>query len=124
MESLSSGDLYYELGFHRWLIEGMIPKPDRKPGRIVRFSRLDDPVIDLLDQSDVPQTADSARGLADSPDEGRRALFLLATRATAEETEHPETWEVDRGHRTRVGVTPKNSGFNVRITVIRPRSKD
>lgn len=52
MESVSAGDLYYELGYHRWLMEGLIPKP----GRIIRFSRLNDPMIDLLDQSEIPLT--------------------------------------------------------------------
>jgi hypothetical protein len=59
MESVSAGDLYYELGYHRWLLEGLLPKP----GRIIRFSRLDDPVIDLLEQSDIPLTLDAARAL-------------------------------------------------------------
>jgi len=59
MESVSAGDFYYELGYHRWLMEGMLPKP----GRIVRFSRINDPVIDLLDQSDIPLTVDAARRL-------------------------------------------------------------
>jgi len=49
METVSEavpGDLYYGLGFHRWLAEGMIPKP----GRLFRFSDLDDPIISLLDR--------------------------------------------------------------------------
>lgn len=56
MESVSAGDLYYELGYHRWLMEGMLPKA----GRIVRFSHVNDPVIDLLEQSDIPLTKDAA----------------------------------------------------------------
>jgi len=59
MESVSMGNLYYELGFHRWLMEGMIPKP----GRIVRFSRLDDPIIDLIELSDIPLTTEAASNL-------------------------------------------------------------
>jgi hypothetical protein len=57
MESVSVGDLYYELGYHRWLIDGLIPKP----GRVHRFGRLNDPVIQLLDRSGVPITAGIAR---------------------------------------------------------------
>jgi hypothetical protein len=55
MESVSVGDLYYELGYHRWLMEGLIPKP----GRIYRFSRLNDPVIQLLDRSGIPLTQET-----------------------------------------------------------------
>jgi len=43
MQSVSAGDLYYELGYHRWLAEGLIPKP----GRLHRFSRLNDPILSL-----------------------------------------------------------------------------
>lgn len=59
MESVSAGDLYYELGFHRWLAEGMLPKP----GRITRFSHIDDPIIHLLDRSGIPLTVEAARSL-------------------------------------------------------------
>lgn len=59
MESVSAGDLYYELGYHRWLAEGMIPKP----GRLDQFSRLNDPIIYLLDHSGVPLTIKDAEVL-------------------------------------------------------------
>jgi hypothetical protein len=59
MESVSAGDIYYELGYHRWLIEGTIPKP----GRLVRFSRVDDPIIYLLDHSGVPITVEDGTNL-------------------------------------------------------------
>lgn len=57
MSSVSLGDLYYELGFHRWLAEGMIPKP----GRLFRFSDLDDPIISLLDRSGIALTSEAAQ---------------------------------------------------------------
>lgn len=57
MVSVSAGDLYYELGYHRWLAEGLIPKP----GRIHTFSDLNDPVIELLDRSGVPLTVDDVK---------------------------------------------------------------
>ena len=57
MGSVSLGDLYYELGFHRWLAEGMIPKP----GRLHRFSDLDDPIISLLDRSGIALTSEAAQ---------------------------------------------------------------
>lgn len=47
------GDVYYELGFHRWLVEGTV----FKTGRIRRFSRVDDPIIDLYVKSGIPITA-------------------------------------------------------------------
>lgn len=56
MESVSAGDLYYELGYHRWLAEGLIPRP----GRLHRFSRLNDPVLSLLDRSGIPLTVKAA----------------------------------------------------------------
>jgi hypothetical protein len=56
MQSVSIGDLYYELGYHRWLVEGLIPKP----GRLHRFSGLNDPVIELLERSGIPLTAEAA----------------------------------------------------------------
>jgi hypothetical protein len=56
MQRVSAGDLYYELGFHRWLAEGLIPKP----GRVHKFSDLNDPVIELLDRSGIPLTVDDA----------------------------------------------------------------
>jgi hypothetical protein len=52
MQCVSAGDLYYELGYHRWLSEGLVPKP----GRLYKFSRLNDPIIHLLDRSDIPLT--------------------------------------------------------------------
>ena len=56
MRSVSVGDLYYELGYHRWIAEGLIPKP----GRVHKFSDLNDPVIELLDRSGIPLTVDAA----------------------------------------------------------------
>jgi hypothetical protein len=59
MENVSAGDLYYELGYHRWLAEGLIPNP----GRLHRFSRVNDPVLNLLDRSGVPLTVEAAERL-------------------------------------------------------------
>jgi hypothetical protein len=52
MEGVSAGDLYYELGYHRWLTEGLIPKP----GRLTRFSHVNDPILHLLERSGIPLT--------------------------------------------------------------------
>lgn len=73
MQSVSTGDLYYELGYHRWLIEGMIPKP----GRLTRFSRVDDPIIHLLDRSGIPLTVEAARHVFDCKS-GRTAASRFA----------------------------------------------
>lgn len=59
MESVSVGDLYYELGYHRWLSEGLVPKP----GRLTRFSRVNDPIIHLLDRSGIPLTCEAVQKL-------------------------------------------------------------
>lgn len=50
--SVSLSDLYHELGYHRWLLEGTIPKP----GRLHRFSKLDNPIIFLLEAAGLPLT--------------------------------------------------------------------
>jgi len=55
-ESISAGDLYYELAYHRWMLPGTIPKP----GRIHRYSRIDDPIIDLLQDSGIALTEKDA----------------------------------------------------------------
>lgn len=59
MQSVSAGDLYYELGYHRWLTEGLIPKP----GRLHRFSSVNDQVLRLLDGSGVPLTVEAVERL-------------------------------------------------------------
>src|SRR5438034_4272798 len=59
MQRVSAGDLFYELGYHRWLLEGMI----EAPGRIKRFSPLDDAFIDFIWQSGIPITLDDATKL-------------------------------------------------------------
>ncbi|MFQ5792814.1 MAG: hypothetical protein ACE5JI_20280 [Acidobacteriota bacterium] len=52
LQSISVGDLYHELAYHRWFLPTTIPKP----GRLNRFSRVDDPILTLLVQSDIPLT--------------------------------------------------------------------
>jgi hypothetical protein len=62
LESVSIGDLHYELAYHRWLLEGTIPAPSR----LHRFSRVDDPIIHLLDRAGLPLTVDASAGLLDT----------------------------------------------------------
>jgi hypothetical protein len=58
-ESISAGDLYFDLAYHRWMLPGTIPKP----GRIHRYSRIDDPIIDLLQDSGIALTEKDAERL-------------------------------------------------------------
>lgn len=59
LERISAGDLYYEVGYHAWLAEGMIPIP----GRVKKFSDINEPALELLLQSGVPLTSSDARRL-------------------------------------------------------------
>ncbi len=62
LNSVSIGDLYYELAYHRWLLEGTIPAP----GRVHRFSKLDEPIIHLLEDAGLPLTLTDSRILFDT----------------------------------------------------------
>jgi hypothetical protein len=75
-DSVSIGDLYYELSFHRWLLEGMIPKP----GHVHRFSRIDTPFIRFLEAADVPLTVDDCTRLIDTIIRILKREFRLAPR--------------------------------------------
>jgi hypothetical protein len=54
LRSVSVGDLYADLIYHRWFLEVMI----ESPGRIHRYSSQDDAFIRFLDNSHVPFTID------------------------------------------------------------------
>jgi hypothetical protein len=58
-ESVSIGDLYYELDYHLWLLPGML----EKAGRIQTFSRLNEPIVKLLVDSEIALTQEEARHL-------------------------------------------------------------
>jgi hypothetical protein len=58
-ESISIGDLYYELDYHLWLLPGML----EKAGRIQTFSRLNEPILKLLVDSEIALTSDEAKHL-------------------------------------------------------------
>ena len=62
LNSVSVGDLYYELSYHRWLLEGMIPSP----GRLHVFSRLNAPILHLLDEAGLPLTLKDSEALLDT----------------------------------------------------------
>lgn len=61
-ESVSVGDLYYELGYHHWLLEGTIPKP----GRLFRFSKVNDPVLHLLEDAGLPLVLKDSKTLLET----------------------------------------------------------
>ena len=80
-ECVSVGDLYYELGYHRWLLEGTIPKA----GRLHRFSEINDPIIRLFEGAGLPITLKDSAILLETlmrilKDEGqvRELLDILA----------------------------------------------
>ena len=60
--SVSIADLYYELAFHRWLLEGMIPAP----GRLHIFSRNQEPIVQLLEDAGLPITLSESKILFDT----------------------------------------------------------
>jgi len=61
-ESVSIGDLYWELGYHRWQLQGTITQA----GRLHRFSGVDDPVIHLFEDAGLPLTLPDCARLLDS----------------------------------------------------------
>jgi len=72
-ESISAGDLYYELAYHRWMLRGTIPKP----GRIHRYSRIDDPIINLLQDSGIALTEKDADRLLSGIMKALRGLLRV-----------------------------------------------
>jgi hypothetical protein len=59
LASVSLGDVYYELDYHLWLSPGII----EKAGRIKTFSRVNDPILRLLVDSEIPITLKDAQRL-------------------------------------------------------------
>jgi hypothetical protein len=58
-DSVSVGDVYYELDYHLWLLPGMI----EKAGRIHIFSRLNEPILKLLIESEIALTLEESQNL-------------------------------------------------------------
>lgn len=73
-ESVSVGDLYYELDYHLWLLPGMI----EKAGRIQIFSRVNDPILKLLVDSEIALTLEEARRLLKGIQLALRRAFRVA----------------------------------------------
>jgi hypothetical protein len=72
-ESVSAGDLFYELDYHLWLMPGML----EKAGRLHIFSRLNEPVVKLLVESEIPLTLEEALGLIRKIQRGLRKHFRV-----------------------------------------------
>jgi hypothetical protein len=73
-ESVSVGDLYYELDYHLWLLPGML----EKPGRIRLFSRLNEPILKLLVDSEIALTLEEAQRLIKRIQRALRKHFRVA----------------------------------------------
>jgi hypothetical protein len=76
-KSVSAGDLYYEVGYHRWLLPGGLIQ---KPGRIHRFSALNDPFIRLLEESGIALTVEEVDRLLSGIMRGLQENFRVMAR--------------------------------------------
>jgi hypothetical protein len=72
-ESVSAGDLYFDLASHRFRLPAIIDKP----GRPVRYSRDDIPMIELLWESGLPLTETDAERLLSQVIKGLQAKFRV-----------------------------------------------
>jgi hypothetical protein len=73
-ESISVGDLYYELDYHLWLLPGML----EKTGRIQIFSQVNEPILKLLVDSQIALTLEQARRLLKRIQLALRRAFRVA----------------------------------------------
>ena len=73
-ESVSAGDLFYELDYHLWLMPGML----QKAGRIHVFSRLNEPVVNLLVGSEIALTLEDAQMLIRRTQRGLLIRFRVS----------------------------------------------
>lgn len=73
-DSVSVGDVYYELDYHLWLLPGML----EKAGRIHIFSRLNEPILKLLVDSEIALTLEEAQRLLKRIQRALRKRFRVA----------------------------------------------
>jgi hypothetical protein len=66
--------LYYELDYHLWLLPGML----EKAGRIQTFSRLNEPILRLLVDSEIALTQEEAKHLLERIRRALRKHFRVA----------------------------------------------
>lgn len=105
--SVSIGDLYYELGYHRWLLDGMI----EKPGRLHRFSKVNDPIIVLLEEAGLPLTFKASAALLD----GLMRIIREVTRARLE----PKSQRIETAARLTDRITRR-----IQKTQLRPCARN
>lgn len=79
-ESVSAGDLFYELDYHLWVLPGML----EKAGRLRIFSRLSEPLVKLLIGSEIPLTLEDAQVLIRRAQRGLRRHFRVAPKQCRE----------------------------------------
>lgn len=91
-DSVSVGDLYYELDYHAWLMPGMI----EKAGRIHTFSRLNDPMLRLLVDSEIPLTLQDCRALTKRIQQALRRHFRVNPNQAATKPELASVAEIKR----------------------------
>lgn len=82
-ESVSAGDLFYELDYHLWLMPGML----EKAGRLHVFSGLNEPIIKLLVASEIPLTLEEAQLLIRRIQRGLRKRFRVAPKQRRDKPE-------------------------------------
>jgi hypothetical protein len=73
LNAVSVPDLYYELAYHRWLLPGTL----ERPGRLTRYTRLDDPLISLLIESGIPLIQGDADRLLSQVMKGLKKHFRV-----------------------------------------------
>lgn len=73
-DSVSAGDLYYELDYHLWLMPGML----ERAGRLRVFSRPNEPILKLLVDSEIPLTLQEAQILIRRIQRALRKHFHVA----------------------------------------------
>lgn len=76
LESVSAGDLFYELDYHVWLIPGML----EKAGRFRLFSDINEPIVKFLVGSEIPLTQEEAEKLLRRIQGALRKNFRVAPR--------------------------------------------
>lgn len=108
-ESVSAGDLFYELDYHLWLMPGML----EKAGRLHVFSRLNESVVKLLVGSEIPLTLEEAQLLIRRIQRGLRKRFRVAPKQRRDKPEigSPETIKTPSSVRSPQGLGDPQGRF-------------
>ena len=73
-DSVSVGDVFYELDYHLWLLPGML----ERAGRIKIFSQLNEPILKLLVDSEIPLTLRASQSFIKRVQKALRTRFQVA----------------------------------------------